>query len=102
MGGTIYFAHGSSGSRGVALLVLRKLIVNVNLQSTDTASEGRILVINWQIGKHPVAVICIYASTKDNIPFQMSFVKIIKENVEKYTDKLLIIWGDLKTYKTLT
>ena len=38
-----------------------------------------------------MAIICIYALAKDNIPLQMSFKTNLKEKVEKYSDKPLII-----------
>ena len=44
--GTIYFSRGSNSSRGVALLVPRKLNVNVIIESAEIDFEGRILAIN--------------------------------------------------------
>ena len=96
--GTIYFSHGSNSSRAIALLVPRKLNVNVNIECTQTDSEGRILAINCHIENNPVAIICICAPTKDNLTLEMSFLSKLKEIVEKHSDKPLIIGGDFNTY----
>ena len=80
--GTIYFSHGSNSSRGVALLVPGKLNVNVNIECTEIDSEGRILAINCHIENNPVAIICIYAPTKDNLTLQMSFFIKAQRNSE--------------------
>ena len=78
-------------------LVPRKLNVNVNIECTEIDSEGRILAINCHIENNPVAIICIYAPTKDNLTLQMSFLSKLKEIVEKHSDKPLIIGGDFNT-----
>ena len=44
-----------------------------------------------------MAIICIYAPTKDNLTLQMSFFSKLKEIVEKHSDKPLIIGGDFNT-----
>ena len=94
--GKIYFSHGSNSSRGVALLVPKKLNINVSTESTD--AEGRILAISCQIENNPLTIISIYAPTKDNIPLQITFLTNLTEMVEKYSDKPLIIGGDFNTY----
>ena len=95
--GTIYFSHSSNSSRGVALLVPGKLNVNVNIECTEIDSEGKILAINCHIENNLVAIICIYARTKDNLTLQMTFLSKLKEIVEKHSDKPLIIGGDFNT-----
>ena len=77
------------------LVMPRILNINIIIVSTETDAEGRILAINCLIEKNPVVIINVYAPTKDNKHLQMSFLTELKQMVDKYSDKPLIIGGYL-------
>ena len=60
-------------------------------------TEGRILLIECNIEKNNFVIINIYSPTKDKQQGQLLFLSNLKNIVEQYSDKALIIGGDFNT-----
>jgi exonuclease III len=64
-GGHTYFAHGTSGSKGVAIFISRKINHAVNDQIADP--NGRYLLLNITIEDENYILFYHYAPTKTNL-----------------------------------
>ena len=86
--GDIVFAHGSSKSRGVAILIKTSLQVKINKAIKDC--EGRYVILDTTILNKNIAIINIYGPNEDSPNF---FIKIIEqiENIDPITH---ILGGD--------
>ena len=96
--GKIYFSHGSSSGRGVALLIPKYMNEQVPIKAIETDKEGRILLVHTELCNRDVIVVNIYAPTKDNTTLQNNFLENLRIILENFTDKPLIIGGDFNTY----
>ena len=96
--GKIYFSHGSSSGRGVALLIPKYMNEQVPIKGIETDKEGRTLLMHTEICNRDVIVVNIYAPTKDNITLQNEFLENVKIILENFNDKPLIIGSDCNTY----
>ena len=92
--GKIYFSHGTSSSRGVALILPKQNNIPLQVNTVESDTDGRIILINCIIGKRPVVMVNVYAPTKDKVLLQNSFLESLRNLVEKYSDKPMIIGGD--------
>ena len=63
-GGTIIFCHGTSNSKGVAILIPKML--NVTLLDQDKDDGGRILVIHIECENENLIITNVCAPTKDD------------------------------------
>ena len=63
-GGAIIFSHGSTNSRGVAILIPEPLKLNFKIASTFKDTSGRILLLECNIEKNKFVIINVYAPTK--------------------------------------
>ena len=63
-GGTGVFAHGSKHSRGVAILFIKSLEVNILSKKLD--SQGRFIILKIQIDNKTFNLVNIYAPNKEN------------------------------------
>ena len=79
--GKIYFSHGSSSGRSVALLISEYMNEQVPIKAIETAKEGRILLAHTEMCNREVIVVNIYAPTKDNIT--LSFIVIKRQGLYK-------------------
>ena len=70
-GGNIFYSHGTSGSKGVAILVPQYIDLCVHNEIKD--SEGRFLVLDATINKARYVICNVYAPTKDKVTEQQSF-----------------------------
>ena len=61
--GTIEFSHGASNSRGVAVLISRK--INFNITNIERDNDGRILLLNCTVSELNIVILNIYAPTID-------------------------------------
>lgn len=70
-GGQVFFSHGSTGSRGVAIMVDR----NTELQVVSTVrdTEGRFIGVDFRSGNRIFTVCSIYAPTQDKPREQRDF-----------------------------
>ena len=96
--GKTYFSHGSSNSRGVAILLPQDSKVSICVRSVKNDLSGRILLLDCEIEGNPLLIVSIYAPTKDNVEHQISFLDNLKMLLEDYSDKPMVIGGDFNTY----
>lgn len=66
-GGNIFFSHGSSNSRGVAILLDRKL--NGTISDIATDNDGRIITVSIMIDGVEFAITSVYAPNSDDVEF---------------------------------
>ena len=92
--GKIYFSHGSSSSRGVALLIPEQLNAQLIIKAKEIDKEGRILLIHIEINNRDTIIVNIYAPTKDNITLQNNVLVNLNKILENYNDKPMIIGGN--------
>ena len=60
-GGKIFFSHGESNARGVAILVTKNLYININSTLNDT--NGRFILLDCTIGNQNLIIVNLYAPT---------------------------------------
>ena len=97
-GGDIIFSHGTTNSRGVAVLIPKSLESDIKVKKCHTDTAGRIILIDCSIKDNSIILINIYAPTKDKPTEQLNFLHILKGLVDKYSDKAIILGGDFNTY----
>ena len=61
-------------------------------------NNGRFLLLNCKIDDNPLIIINVYAPTKDKHSLQINFIENIKSKIDEYSDKNIILGGDLNTY----
>ena len=94
-GSKIYFSHGTSNARGVAILMPMQYDFEVKELWKDT--EGRTMAISLIYDLQTVDIINIYAPTKDKIQNQIDFLKNIDQNLN-LAESTCILGGDFNTY----
>lgn len=90
--GMMYCNHGTSSSKGVAILVPRSVDINVNRVEKD--EEGRILLLDVSSDFGNCILINTYFPTKDNVYQQMKCLDTLSQMLANYMDKDIIIGGD--------
>lgn len=95
-GNTIIFSHGTSKSRGVAVLFSKQLDVCIHKTVTDV--NGRYILLEMDIDNNPLVLMNIYAPTKDKPKEQAVFIEQIFDILQEYQDKNIILAGDFNTY----
>ena len=91
-GGNIVFSHGSSNSRGVAILISPD--VDFELKETITDEEGRVVVLIGNLGVQEFVICNAYSPTKDKPQEQMKFLDNLKKMLLPFLDKDLLLGGD--------
>ena len=82
----IYFSHGTSNSRGVCIIVPKKLVPYITKTSQD--NEGRYIILDSEINGTRYILINIYASNDDDAQFKKNLIyKVDELQCEN------IIWG---------
>ena len=84
--GDIYYSHGTSNSKGVAILIPNSFKSELNVINISRDADGRILVLNCELEKRPIAIINIYAPTKDNTKGQADFSDVLSHLIEQNSD----------------
>ena len=97
-GGQIFFAHGEFNARGVAILVPKELEDVFKTVDIIADEHGRFLIINCEIEGNKIVLINLYCPTKDHLNAQKQFLETIKQHIENFSDKNIILAGDLNTY----
>ena len=77
--GEIIFSHGSSNSRGVAILI--KSTVTITINKRDIDQDGRYIILDSEISKKCIVVANIYGPNNDNPSFFQNVIELI-ENTE--------------------
>lgn len=90
-GNTILYSHGTSATKGVAILFDRSLPVRVEEVRTDL--EGRILMANLELNNFRFVLVNIYAPNEDDPHF---YIKLFQQ-VDARENNSLIIGGDFNT-----
>ena len=90
-GSKIYFAHGSSVSKGVAILMPSYIDIKVNKVECD--SEGHLIVLTVTVKENKFVLGNIYAPTKDKVAQQNTFITYLNSIIETYSDKNMLIGG---------
>ena len=96
--GKIFFSDGESNSKGVATLIPKELTETFELIDIKTDNNGRFLLVNCKIEDIQLILINIYCPTKDNPSGQNTFYNYLYEMVDTYSDKNILLGGDLNTY----
>ena len=94
-GSKIFFSHGTSNARGVAILMPLKYNFDTSEVYKDNA--GRILSISVTIDDKSYNIVNVYAPTKDNVQSQVAFLKELDINLH-LAESSYIIGGDFNTY----
>ena len=90
--GPIFFQHGKSNSRGVAILVTKNIDFEVN--TIDRDDYGRFLLIDCFIFGSKYIPVNIYAPTIDKRMEQADFGSFLFSKLEKYLGCNIIVGGD--------
>ena len=75
-GNDIFFSHGSTSSRGVAILFPSKL--EYKIQNTIRDDEGRFLLLTVTINCKDFVLVNVYAPTRDHRQDQLYFIDYVK------------------------
>ena len=93
-GGDIYLSHGTSHSRGTAILIPKNYDVNITNAKID--ENGRYIYLQGNINGHEIAILNLYAPTGDKQNEQIEFVNKIIPLVHREYHKTIVV-GDLNT-----
>ena len=96
--GKIIFSHGKSNARGTAILIPKNLGLNLEINSTETDQDGRIIIMNCKLGNTTISIFNTYSSTKDNSKLQIEFLKYLSKKLEENANTNIIVGGDINTY----
>lgn len=91
-GGPIWFAHGTSNSRGVAILGRKGADFQMSDEIADT--KGRYLLIKAVQGQNNFTLGCIYAPTQDHYNDQVEFIEELEDKIVPLEPENLILGGD--------
>ena len=91
--GVIVFSHGTSNSRGLAILISRG--IDINITDIETDNSGRILILKCTVSGLSLVIVNIYAPTIDKRLDQVTFGNCLCEKLEKYKGDNIILGGDL-------
>ena len=94
--GNIVFAHGSSKSKGVCIMIPQNIDHDIEDKIID--DNGRILIIKIKINTELFILCNIYAPTRQFKAEQIKFIKDFKNYLSKYEHQNLIIGGDFNLY----
>jgi exonuclease III len=92
----IKFSHGTSRSRGVAIILPQKYDYKVNSQEID--QFGRYIVLDLTIDGNDFILINCYAPTQDAPIEQIQWLTKIQGFLEKVSEKNIIVGGDMNDY----
>lgn len=91
-GGQAFYSHGSTGSRGVAILLDRHFGGKVLSQISD--KEGRFLAMDIMIEEQIISVGSIYAPTQDKPRQQLEFLEEMEDFLSQLNGVNLMLGGD--------
>ena len=94
-GSKISFSHGSSVSKGVAILFPLKY--NCNVIEELQAESGRKLTLHLDFDGERVTLVNLYAPTQDNTEQHLSFIRSLREDICD-TNCNVIFGGDFNLY----
>jgi exonuclease III len=89
----IYFSHGSSGSKGVATIIPKKL--DYEITNITRSKNGRYIAINITIEGNQFCIINCYAPNCNKLQDQLKWLEEIQKIIEANSELNIIIGGDL-------
>ena len=90
--GAVQFSHGTSNSRGLAVLISNGL--DINITNTETDSDGRILILTCITSTLNLTIVNIYAPTIDRRTEQMVYANSVRNILDKHKGNNIILGGD--------
>lgn len=91
-GGKVLFAHGSSGSRGVAVLLPRNSQISVKEYAGE--AKGRLIKVQFELEGVAYTLLNAYAPTADRPEDQIAFLDTMEDCVQSSDSPNVIIGGD--------
>ena len=91
-GGKIVFNHGTSNSKGVAILFSKNIDIKLNECISD--DSGRLLIVDIETDDWHMVLANVYAPTKDHEDEQLLLLESIREQFLNFIDRNLVIAGD--------
>jgi len=94
MGAKILFSHGSTNTRGVAMLIKNSFDIDIMLSQTD--SSGRLLLFKALIKEENYTIANIYGPNKDAeaVQFYHKLSKLLRTNDFGNEENIIIMGGD--------
>lgn len=92
-GGGALFAHGTAGSRGVAILFSPSLPIDVREVLYDSA--GRYIILHASLDSWPLTLVNDFAPTADHPDHQEAFLGDLESLLQNAEVAKLLIGGDL-------
>ena len=94
-GGDVFFSHGESNKKGVAILINNRLDYKIVEKIDDP--EGRFIVLNITVDDIDFVLINFYAPTKNFEGEQVGYIDKLRSLLENKQDKNIILGGDFNT-----
>ena len=94
-GSKIIFGHGSTNSRGVAIMF--PMHFNFDIIQIVTDIDGRKLCVELSENDESFALLNVYAPTQNNTEEHIKLVESLRNELELFSEKL-IIGGDMNLY----
>jgi exonuclease III len=92
----IFFSHGTSNSKGVAILFSKNYQFEIKQELKD--KEGRFLIIDVLINDRVYTIANLYAPTRNMKSEQLNVLKSFQESMQLFTLENSIIGGDFNLY----
>jgi exonuclease III len=91
---TLTFSHGSSGSKGVVIIIPKS--INHKIHEVIRSQNGRYVAVHVTIEDNTYCLINCYAPNTNQSKDQLAWLNEIQTKIlEKHSDKNIIIGGDL-------
>ena len=97
-GSKILYSHGTSNSRGVAILLPETYNFEILEHEEDPLGRKNVLCLNYE--NEQLCFINVYFPTQDHVNEQHDFLELLVNDISQHQDKSLIIGGDFNTYLT--
>ena len=95
-GGIIEFSHGTSNSKGIAILFPPGL--DFTITSIDRDDDGRILILKVSIERKEFTIVNVYAPVQSQPKQQLEFINILKQKIEALNCETCLFGGDFNFY----
>ena len=92
-GGKIFFSHGESNFRRVAILIAPDTVVKIH--SISHGEYGRYLLLDCTFNEKNYVLLNVYAPTIDKVTEQVNFGHLLSNAMEKYFGHSVILGGNL-------
>ena len=97
-GSKVVFSHGSSNSRGVAILFPN---INIDIIEINTDSVGRYISVKIKWHETEYVIVNCYAPTRDFRKQQLEFIDYVKNEILCFENQNIVIAGDFNFYKDI-